>query len=356
MSEEQEPWDDAWWEEDTTPAKVEAALREMLATRHHESHAFVPARVLNLVVIADNEYRGEIQNRLKRVGRFHPSRLVLCSVSEGRDTIDARVEIGTSQFAGPGHIAVGRERIVLHIGPKHLEKLDTIVDSLLVPDLATVVWAPHGHSEGIDALRRLAQIVLLDSQDEPTVTAGLERSADLSQNAYVVDLAWLRSTPWRERIAAAFDPPVERARLGSIASVTVRHREDSLASGLLFCGWLSSRLGWRPDSLVQRGDAFSGHARGRRQDVLIKLELADQNAPGLAGVTIETAAGEAISLDRSPGGLAARRRDRDGVEQTWTVLGASRGEGGILGEGVRQALLRDPTYGPALACARTMVS
>ena len=57
-----------------------------------------------------------------------------------------------------------------------------------------------------------------------------------------------------------------------------------------------------------------------------------------------------------PVGCAARRRARDGAEQTWTVLGASRGEGGILGEGVRQALLRDPTYGPALACARAMVS
>ena len=216
VSEEQEPWDDAWSERDTTPGKVEAALREMLATRHHESHAFVPARVLNLVVIADNEYRGEIENRLKRVGRFHPSRLVLCSVSEGRDTIDARVEIGTSQFAGPGHIAVGRERIVLHIGPKHLENLDTIVDPLLVPDLATVVWAPHGHAEGIDALRRLAQIVLLDSQDQPTVDGRRSTAPPTSpSNAYVVDLAWLRSTPWRERIAAAFDPPVRALAAGA---------------------------------------------------------------------------------------------------------------------------------------------
>jgi hypothetical protein len=33
------------------------------------------------------------------------------------------------------------------------------------------------------------------------------------------------------------------------------------------------------------------------------------------------------------------------------VLGASRGEGGILGEGIRQALLRDPSYAPALAAA-----
>ena len=356
MSEEQEPWDDAWSEGDTSPGKIEAALREMLATRHHESHAFVPARVLNLVVIADREYRGEIQNRLQRVGRYHPSRLVLCSVSEGRETIDARVEIGTSQFAGPGHIAVGRERIGLHIGPKHLENLDTIVDSLLVPDLATVVWAPHGHSEGVDALRRLAQIVLLDSQDEPTVTAGLERSADLSQNAYVVDLAWLRSTPWRERIAAAFDPPAERARLGSIASVTVRHREDSLAAAVLFCGWMSSRLGWKPESLGHVSGSYTGHARAKRQEVKISLESANQNAPGLAGVTIETASGEAVSLDRSPGGLRSLRRARDGSEQAWTVLGASRGESGILGEGVRQALLRDPTYLPALACARAFVA
>ena len=356
MSDEQEPWEDAWSDQDTTPAKVEEALREMLATRHHESHAFVPARVLNLVVIADREYQGEIQNRLQRVGRYHPSRLVLCSVSEDRDTIDAMVQISTSQFAGPGHIAVGRERIGLHIGPGHLGKLDTIVDPLLVPDLATMVWAPHGHDEGVDALRRLAQIVLLDSQDQPTVNEGLERSADLADNAYIVDLAWLRSTPWRERIAAAFDPAAERSRLPSIAAVTVRHREDSLAAAVLFCGWLSSRLGWKPGSLGHVGGTYTGHARAKRQEVKITLEAANQNAPGLAGVTIETASGDAISLDRSPGGLRSQRRSRDGDEQSWTVLGASRGESGILGEGVRQALLRDPTYGPALACARAFVS
>ena len=71
-------------------------------------------------------------------------------------------------------------------------------------------------------------------------------------------------------------------------------------------------------------------------------------------MTIETASGEAVSLDRAPGGLRAVRRARDGPSRRWTVLGASRGEGGILGEGVRQALLRDPTYRPALGCAREL--
>jgi hypothetical protein len=51
----------------------------------------------------------------------------------------------------------------------------------------------------------------------------------------------------------------------------------------------------------------------------------------------------------------AARRSRDGTEHRWTVLGASRGEGGILGEGVRQALLRDPTYNPALEAGRVLV-
>jgi glucose-6-phosphate dehydrogenase assembly protein OpcA len=170
-----------------------------------------------------------------------------------------------------------------------------------------------------------------------------------------VDLAWLRSTPWRERIAAAFDSPRRRPDLAKISGVTVRHREDSLASGLLFCGWLSSRLGWEPGALAQARGRWSGTAHTRRQDIRLTLQPVEMSSPGLAGVTIELASGAAVALDRSPGGLRAMRRERDGTDRTWTVMGASRGEGGILGEGVRQALLRDPTYRPALKSAEAMV-
>jgi glucose-6-phosphate dehydrogenase assembly protein OpcA len=348
--------DDRWSERDTTPGRVEAALRRMFVERHSHERAYVPARVMNLVVVVDAEFRGEIENRLERVGRFHPSRLILCAVEPGRTKLDAWAAIGVDDAPQSGSIAVGRERVELTMGERHLPKLDTIVDPLLVTDLTTMAWSPHGHHDAIDALRRLAQIVLIDTQDEPDVEHALARAADLAEHAYVVDLAWLRSTPWRERVAAAFDPPALRNTLSGISSVTVRHREDSLAAALLFCGWLSSRLGWKPGSLSHSTGRWSGHARARRHEVSVRLQFVDQNAPGLAGVTIETAGGEAVSLDRSDGGLKAVRRARDGSEQAYTVLGASRGEAGILGEGVRQALLRDPTYRPALACARVMVS
>ena len=67
------------------------------------------------------------------------------------------------------------------------------------------------------------------------------------------------------------------------------------------------------------------------------------------------ASGESVALDRGPGGLRSSRRSRDGAVQEFTVLGASRGEAGILGEGVRQALLRHPTYKPALQSGRVLV-
>jgi hypothetical protein len=72
---------------------------------------------------------------------------------------------------------------------------------------------------------------------------------------------------------------------------------------------------------------------------------------GLAGVTLETASGRHLSLDRGPGGLRAHYRNARGDERRWTIMGASRGEAGILGEGIRQAFLRDPTYAPALSAA-----
>jgi hypothetical protein len=99
-----------------------------------------------------------------------------------------------------------------------------------------------------------------------------------------------------------------------------------------------------------------GTAHTKRQDVKINVYTrADLDVPGLSGVQIETARGVTLTLDRGPGGLQAKRRTRDGKESSWVVLGASRGEAGILGEGIRQALLRDPTYRAAVACGRAFL-
>ena len=345
-----------WSAQDTTPGAIEEALRNLLQQQHSRDHAHAPARVLNLVVVVDREWRGEIMNRLEQVGRYHASRTILCAVERGRTTIDASVVLTLEGERQPGDITLTRERVMIEIGQKHVEKLDTIVDPLVVTDLPTVVWAPHGHPEAVDALLHLSQVVLIDSVHEPDPASALKRADELAAEAYVVDLAWLRTTPWRERVAATFDPPRWRAELGRIDAVTVRHRPDSTVAGVLFFGWLGSRLGWGAGSLMPANGLVRGHAHARRQDVALTLEpVSHQTVPGLAGVEIGTASGVTISLDRGPGGLSARRRDAKGRELRWTILGASRGESGILGEGIRQALLRDSAYRRAVDCAEAIL-
>jgi glucose-6-phosphate dehydrogenase assembly protein OpcA len=345
-----------WSEEDTTPAAIDDALRTLLQQQHARDDCHAPARVLNMVVVVDREWRGEIMNRLEQVGRYHASRTILCAVEPGRTTLDASVVLTIEGERQPGNLALTRERVIVEVGEKHLGKLDTVVDPLVVTDLPTLVWSPHGHPEAVDALLHLSQVVLIDSVNEPDKAGALRRAEELAAEAYVVDLAWLRTTPWRERVAATFDPPRWREELGRIDSVKVRHRPDSGVAGMLFIGWLSSRLGWGAASLMAANGLVRGHASARRQDVALTLEPdPQQSAPGLAGIEIGTASGMSISLDRGPGGLTARRRDPKGRERRWTILGASRGEGGILGEGIRQALLRDPAYRGALDRAEEML-
>lgn len=345
-----------WSAQDTTPSAIDEALRELLQQQHARDDAHAPARVLNLVVVLDREWRGEIMNRLEGVGRYHASRTILCMVERGRSTLDATVVLTVEGERQPGDIALTRERVIVEVGDKHLDKLDTVVDPLVVTDIPTVVWAPHGHPEAVDALLHLSQVVLIDSVNEPDPASAVKRADELAKEAYVVDLAWLRTTPWRERVAATFDPPRWRPELRQIDSVKVRHRPDSGVAGMLFFGWLSSRLGWGPGALTPANGSLRGHASTRRQDVTLTLEPdANQSVPGLAGIEIGTASGVSISLDRGPGGLLARRHDPKGGDRQWTILGASRGEGGILGEGIRQALLRDPAYRGALDCAEAML-
>lgn len=353
--------DAVWSAQGTTPDAIEAALRALLAERHAESGSFVPARVLNMIAFVDDEWSGEVANRLRGVGRYAASRLLVLSYEPGRERLDARASIASDEDPTPGQLALLRETVIVRLGDRHLDDLLTIADPLVVTDLPTLLWSPHGHREAVDALLSLAQATLVDSIEEPIWRDALDRATELSEHLYVVDLAWLRSTPWRERVASAFDRAQMRPELDRLNSVTVRHHPDSTVAGMLFLGWLASRLGWALEhseilSSKSGEGLLSGTAKSGKREIALKLKTAPElTVPGLAGLDICSESGLRLRLERGPGGLHAVRRDPDNRERSWTLLGASRGEGGILGEGIRQALLRDPTYGPALHAAQEML-
>jgi glucose-6-phosphate dehydrogenase assembly protein OpcA len=346
--------EETWSAYDTTPDEIEAALREMLHELHTDNAALAPARVLNLIVIVDREWKGEIAGRLERAGQYHASRTVVCAVEPGRTTLDARARIS---YEDPRDgLAVMRETVELEVGPEHLLAPRTIVDPVLVSEIPTVCWSPHGHSEVVHALLPLVDVIMLDSDDEPDPRDAFDRAELVREAAYVVDLAWLRTTPWRERLAASFHLGVRREQLAEILSVEIRHREGSTACALLLAGWLGSRLGWEQAPLRPGRSEIemTGAQRRHGGQVAVSLRRSAQEAPGLAGVTVSGEHGQALSLQRGLGGLDAIEDLAGGGRRQWKILGASRGEAGILGEGIRQALLREPTYGAALHAAREM--
>ena len=347
--------DAVWSERGTTPDAIEAALRELVKQLHAENGGFVPARALNMIAFVDSRYAGEIANRLSRVGRYHASRTIVLSYDPARTSLDARAVVSSELEPAEGELGLLRETVVVEIGERHLDDLVTIADPLVVSDLTTVLWAPHGHERELDSMLSLAQVVLLDSHEAASYEKAIARACKLSKEAYVVDLAWLRSIPWRERVAAAFDQPAERRELEQIDAVSVRHHPASTLAAMLFVGWLASRLGWKVERLQANGGALTGAAAHEGRRIALRLEPApDQEVPGLESVAIATTSGRRLGLKRGEGGLRARARDPQGSEREWTILGASRGEAGILGEGIRQALLRDPTYVPALRAVEAM--
>jgi len=348
--------DSLWSESDTSPSAISAALGALLRGGHEDGTAHSPARALNLVVTVDNEWRGEVMNRLERVGRSHPSRTIVCAVERNREAIDARVSISCATASAQGAPAPCHELVEIAVGAERLRRLNSIVAPILLADLPTVIWSPHRHEEAVSSLASLADAVLVDSLEEPSVERAIKGARSVGQHARVVDLAWLRAAPWRERIAALFEAPGWRRAPHEISRVSLQHASGSGMASLLLVGWLGSRLSWSPRPLLPHDGALHAKLRGRRQHVELRLGVAGGQAPpGLESVTIETASAAAISLQRHPGGFAAARRPPRGEEREWVVLGAFPGEHHVLGEGIRQALLSDSAYEDALALTEELL-
>ncbi len=259
--------DAVWSEQGTTPDKIEAALRKLLIEVHAEHADFAPARVLNMIAFVDREWSGEIANRLRGVGRYHASRMVVLSYEPNRERLDARVMIAAEDDPAPGELALLRETVVVELGDRHMDDLLTIADPLVVTDLPTLLWSPHGHHEIVSDLMPLAQAVLLDSVVEPDAREAVERAWELTDEAYVVDLAWLRSTPWRERIAALFDPALAASRadaaLRPSRSATMRPRRPPPHCSS--AGWPRG-CNWETRAARRKRDRAEGHRhRGRRE-------------------------------------------------------------------------------------------
>src|SRR5271166_5445758 len=113
--------DAVWSEQGTSPDRIEAALRQLLIDVHKQHSDFTPARVLNMIAFVDREWSGEIANRLRGVGRYHASRMLVFQFEPGRERMDAHMSIAAEGDPSLGELALLRETIVVDVGERHLD-------------------------------------------------------------------------------------------------------------------------------------------------------------------------------------------------------------------------------------------
>ncbi|WP_166847479.1 glucose-6-phosphate dehydrogenase assembly protein OpcA [Isoptericola sp. BMS4] len=227
------------------PDTTTNAVGKRLDRLRDEGGAVALGRVLTLLVLADEADVESAIDAANHASHEHPCRVVVVLPLPEQDSparLDAEIRVGGDAGAS--------EVVVLRASGEMLERTDTLVMPLLLPDAPIVVWWPGGgpdvpsaHPVGGMAQRR---ITCTTAADQPV--AMLDRLASGFRPGDT-DLAWARDTLWRGLIAAALDqPPYE-----PVTAVRVEGEEQHTSLDLL-AAWLGLKLQC-PATVVRVPDA-----------------------------------------------------------------------------------------------------
>jgi len=251
-------------------SQVERALAEL---RGVERGGSVRATTLNLIVMCGGEVSaadtGEV---LDRIGGSRPLRAFMLSEGKGRPM----ARVSSTCWVGGGHevcterIAISGERAALPSG----------VAALLVADLPVFLWW-QGSLPGIGdpvlaELTEMASQVIVDSDN-----TRLQTVADLDRAASgLTDLAWVRTHPWREAIAALFDGRSQRRALNRLFGIEVSGPPNEAA---LLAGWLRARLSRQVGLDARRAKRLNRVELFCGDDTVFRVERMNRNQYGIAG-------------------------------------------------------------------------
>ena len=153
------------------------------------------------------------------------------------------------------------EYIMLKGTEQALERVGTLVSSLVMGELPSILWwkaTPSADQELFDRLSKTCTAVVMDSSHFLLDPEGdLLKVAHLVQNqVQVSDLNWRRLAAWQELTAEAFDPPERRAAIREVDRVVIDYEKGNSTQALMFLGWLASRLDWEPISRSKEDDIY----------------------------------------------------------------------------------------------------
>ena len=231
---------DEWSGHGVRLSDVVDGLSELHAESTREQFAARTA-VMTLVAVASQD--GDVEpamDALRSLAGHHPSRIVL--VRPDPDAVahlDARATLYS--LDRDGH-QVCFEEVQLDVAGQAAFHLDSLVEAFTLSDLPVVVWYVNSIPDASDPLLSVATAVLIDSRDAPDA-AQLRSLLALARRRTLVDLSWSRLRPWREMLAALFDPQANRPWLDAIDAVEITGK---IGPRRLLGGWLVAQIGVSP--------------------------------------------------------------------------------------------------------------
>lgn len=258
------------------PNELEGVLQALWReSAGEESEAsVVQVRTLNLLAFVPQSHASsELLRTIEAASVQHPGRTITMLTVEGPQDVSAHAAIAC-RFDGSGKQFCG-EQITISSGDQGVP-LPSIAAALLVAGVPTFLWwvgDPSFNSQVFKAFVEIADRVIVDSRtwNEPLTTLAALSQAVRTQTLHgaYTDLQWTALTPWRRLTAQCFDLHDARPHLDQIQQVEIEHGGElcDRVAGLLFVGWLSSRLGW---SIVSTsGDEIT--LRSARSTVTVSL-------------------------------------------------------------------------------------
>ncbi|MEM6253129.1 MAG: glucose-6-phosphate dehydrogenase assembly protein OpcA [Cyanobacteria bacterium P01_D01_bin.156] len=191
----------------------------------------------------------------------NPCRVItLCPSFDDEDTgVTAQVS-AYCPVQNSGSRLVCCEYITLRGTKQALDRVDTLVKSLVIADLPKFVWwkaTPNPEQVLFQSMADVSNCIILDSSYYGNPESELLKMHQLVANGTkVADLNWYRLAPWQELSAASFDPPERRMALLEMDQVGIDYEKGNAAQALLYLGWLASRLDWQPEAYQLEGGDY----------------------------------------------------------------------------------------------------
>jgi len=217
--------------------RLDDVLDALDGLRHTSEKRATRTSVMNLVVVArsDEETRRAC-DATHQFGQRHPTRTVVLQSQSTGEGLDATI---TAHGITTGAVSVWSEDIVLTVRGSAGEHLLSLVEPLTLSDLPVALWYVASLPPPGDALAAACDAIIVDSKELGDERAFADLRA-LQRQRTVVDLSWIRLTPWRQLLAGLFDGHDFRPFVSGVRSAEVHGKAGPRH---LLAGWLVDRLG-----------------------------------------------------------------------------------------------------------------